>query len=65
MGKLVEGLKIGAYIAEIVMASAVIIELVGMNYDKTQDVIITILEVATSVLKGIKKLRSLFVKSKK
>ncbi len=36
-----------------------------MNYDKTQDVIITILEVATSVLKGIKKLRSLFVKSKK
>ena len=29
MGKLVEGLKIGAYIAEIVMASAVIIELVG------------------------------------
>ena len=36
-----------------------------MNYDKTQDVIITILEVATSVLKGIKKLRSLFIKSKK
>lgn len=29
MGKLVEGIKIGAYIAEIVMASAVVIELVG------------------------------------
>ena len=29
MRKLVEGLKIGAYIAEIVMASAVVIELVG------------------------------------
>lgn len=29
MGKLVEGLKIAAYVAEVVMASAVIIELVG------------------------------------
>ena len=29
MGKLVEGLKIAAYIAEVVMASAVVIELVG------------------------------------
>ena len=29
MGKLVEGLKIAAYVAEVVMASTVIIELVG------------------------------------
>ena len=29
MGKLVEGLKIAAYVAEVVMASAVVIELVG------------------------------------
>ncbi len=29
MGKLVEGLKIAAYVAEIVMASSVIIELIG------------------------------------
>ena len=29
MGKLVEGIKIVAYVAEIVMASAVVIELVG------------------------------------
>lgn len=29
MGKLTEGLKIAAYVAEIVMASAVVIELVG------------------------------------
>ena len=36
-----------------------------MGYDKTQDVIITLLEVTASVLKGVKKLRSLFVKSKK
>ena len=36
-----------------------------MNYDKSQDVVITLLEVTTSILKGIKKLRSLFVKSKK
>lgn len=36
-----------------------------MNYDKTQDVVITILEVAVSVLKGIKKLRGIFVKAKK
>jgi hypothetical protein len=36
-----------------------------MEYDKAQDVIITVLEVATSILKGVKKLRSLFVKAKK
>ena len=36
-----------------------------MNYEKTQDVVITLFEVAVSVLKGIKKLRSLFVKAKK
>ncbi len=30
-----------------------------MNYDKAQDVVITVLEVITSVLKGIKKLKSL------
>jgi hypothetical protein len=36
-----------------------------MNYDKTQDAVITILEVAVSVLKGIKKLRGIFVKAKK
>ena len=29
MGKLTEGLKIASYIAEVVMASAVVIELVG------------------------------------
>lgn len=29
MGKLVEGIKVAAYVAEIVMASAVLIELVG------------------------------------
>lgn len=29
MGKLTEGLKIAAYVAEIVMASTVVIELVG------------------------------------
>lgn len=29
MGKLVEGLKIAAYVAEIVMASTVVIELAG------------------------------------
>lgn len=29
-----------------------------MEYDKAQDVIITVLEVATSILKGVKKLRS-------
>jgi len=34
-----------------------------MEYNKAQDVIITILEVAVSVLKGIKKLRG--VKAKK
>jgi hypothetical protein len=36
-----------------------------MDYDKTQDVIITVLEVATSILKGIKKLRGIFIKAKK
>ena len=36
-----------------------------MNYDNTQDAVITILEVAVSVLKGIKKLRGIFVKAKK
>lgn len=36
-----------------------------MNYDKTQDAVITILEVVVSVLKGIKKLRGIFVKAKK
>ena len=36
-----------------------------MDYDKTQDVIITVLEGATSILKGIKKLRGIFVKAKK
>lgn len=36
-----------------------------MDYDKTQDVIITVLEVATSIFKGIKKLRGIFVKAKK
>ena len=36
MGKLVEGLKIGAYIAEIVMASAVVIELVGKCSGKSK-----------------------------
>ena len=30
-----------------------------MNYDRAQDVVITVLEVTTSVLKGIKKLKSL------
>jgi len=29
MGKLVEGIKIAAYVAEIVMASAIVIELIG------------------------------------
>lgn len=36
-----------------------------MDYDKAQDVIITILEVTTSILKGIKKLRGILVKAKK
>ena len=36
-----------------------------MEYNKAQDVIITILEVTTAVLKGIKKLRGIFVKVKK
>ena len=36
-----------------------------MDYDKAQDVIITILEVTTSILKGIKNLRGIFVKAKK
>jgi len=36
-----------------------------MEYNKAQDVIITILEVTTSILKGIKKLRGIFVKAKK
>lgn len=36
-----------------------------MDYDKVQDVIITILEVSTSILKGLKKLRGTFVKAKK
>ena len=30
-----------------------------MNYDKAQDVVITVLEVIAAVLKGIKKLKSL------
>ena len=30
-----------------------------MNYDRAQDVVITVLEVITSVLKGIKTLKSL------
>ena len=30
-----------------------------MNYDRAQDVVITVLEGITSVLKGIKKLKSL------
>lgn len=33
-----------------------------MEYDKAQDVLITVLEIATSILKGVKKLRSLFKK---
>ena len=89
MGKIVEGIKIAAYVAEVVVAGSVVIELVSkwnerrklksavrvkaaagnglnvMGYEKNQDVVITLLEVAVSVLKGIKKLRSLFVKSKK
>jgi len=36
-----------------------------VDYNKGQDVIITILEVTTSILKGIKKLRRLFIKAKK
>ena len=36
-----------------------------MNNEKKTDVIITILEVAVSVLKGLKKLRGIFVKVKK
>ena len=36
MGKLVEGLKIAAYVAEIVMASAVVIELVGKCSGKSR-----------------------------
>jgi hypothetical protein len=36
-----------------------------MGYERNQDVIITLLEVTASVLKGVKKLRSLFVKAKK
>ena len=36
-----------------------------MDYDKRADVIITVLEVATSILKGIKKLRGIFIKAKK
>ena len=36
-----------------------------MDYDNAQDVIITILEVTTSMLKEIKKLRGIFVKAKK
>lgn len=36
-----------------------------MEYNKAQDVIITILEVTVSVLKGIKKLRGIFIKAKK
>ena len=35
------------------------------DYDKKADVIITVLEVATSILKGIKKLRGIFIKAKK
>ena len=36
MGKLTEGLKIAAYIAEVVMASAVVIELVGKCSGKSK-----------------------------
>ena len=36
MGKLVEGIKIAAHIAEIVMASAVVIELVGKCSGKSK-----------------------------
>ena len=36
MGKLVEGLKIAAYVAEVVMASAVVIELIGKCGDRTK-----------------------------
>ena len=36
MGKLVEGLKIAAYVAEIVMASTVVIELVGKCGSKSK-----------------------------
>lgn len=36
-----------------------------MDYDKKADVIIAVLEVATSILKGIKKLRGIFIKAKK
>lgn len=94
MGNLMKGIRIAAYIAEVIIASSVVIELVEkygsrskksaaskkvdvgdtttekeqqhlMNYDKTQDAVITILEVAVSVLKGIKKLRGIFIKAKK
>lgn len=36
MGKLVEGIKIAAHVAEIVMASAVVIELVGKCSGRTK-----------------------------
>lgn len=36
-----------------------------MDYDKKADVLITILEVTTSILNGIKKLRGIFIKAKK
>ncbi len=36
-----------------------------MDYKKNIDVLITLLEVTASVLKGYKKVRSLFSKSKK
>jgi len=36
-----------------------------MEYDKKADVLITVLEVVTSILKGIKKLRGIFMKAKK
>ena len=37
----------------------------GKDYKKNIDVLITLLEVTASVLKGYKKVRSLFSKSKK
>lgn len=36
MGKIVEGIKVAAYVAEIVMASAVVIELVGKCSGKSK-----------------------------
>ena len=70
MGNLIKGLKVAAYVAEIIVAGSVVIELAekyGGKFGKKKIATgeVKAVNAATSILKGIKKLRGIFIKAKK